>query len=237
MPREPEDMPVALEAPFLEEPQWVTCPRCNEPVAPPCETQCWECDRADERARARSAAMRRSGLSKEHEWAETTNPECVAKLRFPSAAKLRARIVQLLEPQTVCPVVTLTGPSGIGKTTFGVLLAKARLSACLFVTSHELAEAVGQHALGKGDPDLVARAKEALVLVIDELRVPALPSAKDALENLVWFRIRNGLLTVFTHGFSPEDIARDWGAGMHRRMYVDGQHVALDGATAKRSAA
>lgn len=214
---------------ILSEPAWVTCPRCEARVVAVDGPHCYECEQQDERARMHAAAVRRSGLRAEHAWATTDNEACARMLGFPSAGVLRGRVSALLEPRSVCPVLTLTGDTGAGKTTLAVLVAKARLSSCLFVTSHELAEAVGQHALGRGGAELVERAKRVRVLVIDELRLPALSSAKDAIENLVWGRIGDGLLTVITHGFPEQVIKRDWGAGMHRRMYADGKHVHLGG--------
>lgn len=224
----PDATPEAPIVPTLDMPtEWHPCPVCGREYPVEVEVRCWECDRAEERARARAAALVRAGLvgpvgerDVEDEW--------VCKLlRFPSSGKLRSSILRMLSRTTRSAAITITGGTGTGKTTLAVLLAKARLSGALFTRSTSLCAADAQHALGRGEADMIARARGAHLLVIDELKVPSIAARRDVLEELLWDRTDRGLLTVVTHGWSEEQIIQDWGVGTHRRLYTDAQHVDL----------
>jgi len=218
---------VAFVSPLTAPGSWFPCPKCGAQWSAEVIGQCWTCDKAEERTKVREAALARSGLLGWHAEVEADHPVAMALFSAKSPQALRARLAKALHTRTPVPTITITGAAGAGKSTLAALLMKERLAGSLFVRSLKLAKAESHHGLGNDEAPLIRRAKEARVLVIDELKVPAIAFQKDMLEELIWDRVDAGLLTIVTHGFTEDEYARDWGKGAHRRQYADGQHIHL----------
>lgn len=118
--------------------------------------------------------------------------------------------------------VVLMGPAGVGKTSLAAAMLRARYvlrgGAIAFEPSWELATARSRHALGAGEPDVVRRALDAEIFVLDDLGTEkANPSS--AVDDIVFARHWGARATWVTTSKSIEEIKERYGDGIARRVF------------------
>jgi DNA replication protein DnaC len=152
-------------------------------------------------------------------------------------------LAEVWEPVQGC--VLAAGPTGCGKTTAithrAWRLGEGRLEAFLatptdlaarrafleiaglmYVKASALARAMSEHRLGSGaEPELVKRAVESRVLVIDELG-PEEPRHSGAMFDIVDRRSEERLSTVVTSGQTIEALVTRYGTGLIKRLSAKG---------------
>jgi DNA replication protein DnaC len=179
---------------------------------------CSACDerrRAEEERRGRQRATLRA-VPKGFQWASFEAPELVSRVRD-AAALEKAKAAALKGAGRI----VLTGPAGLGKTVLGVcilrVLADARGIIGGFVDGYELAVARAHAELGAEAP-LVDSAMRAGVLVLDDIGTGK-ATTHDATADVIHRRHAEELPTVFTTGFSLEEIRTKFGDGIARRIF------------------
>jgi DNA replication protein DnaC len=168
-------------------------------------------------------------------WARTNSPEFAEKCSLPELRKFAATY----HPQDNSAVAS--GLTGIGKTTALVALANRALDearelgnldhwivrAC-WATAHDLASARREHRLGCGEAPLIAAAKRASVLFLDELGFE--PPSEIAFE-VIDLRYRAGLPTLVTTGLridpdpSGQSLRQKYGDALVRRLLERGSRL------------
>lgn len=138
-------------------------------------------------------------------------------------------------------MLTLTGPSGAGKTSLACAMLRATIDSgargvetSRFVRSWELAKARSEHALGRGEAPLVTLALRAHTLVIDELGEELRSSSRlvrgdTAIRDVLHERQAAGRRTIITTYLSRDEIAATYGAGIARRLDERGLVIELGG--------
>lgn len=206
-----------------EAPVFVRC-KCGEMTT---SAPCYGCEKAG--AAATVAKVSPFGIPRRYRWAL----DC-------SASALAAR-VSLSPVDGVAPtlrgtrdaivghgglVALLVGPSGSGKTSFAVACMRA-VSRPFFVSASDLDRAQIEHSAGDGEAPIVARAKRAGVLVLDDLGQDKI-SSFSAIEAVILARHNAELPTWITTGLGgtrdgvQAAIDGRYNAGIARRLTEDG---------------
>lgn len=150
------------------------------------------------------------------------------RVRSDIGRAMAARMAPLDEPRTVL----LAGGTGAGKTSLAAAMLGWHLDRatregatesekdwgrrCLFVHARHLALARRQTPLG-AEPELITRAREASVLLVDDLGQEA-PSDKDDVVSLLSDRHADRRPTLVTYGFGLDELAARYGAQLERRL-------------------
>lgn len=186
----------------------------------------------------RELDLARETIPAEFRWAEFGSPLLEQRVKFASEVRI-ARAAWLKGER----MLTLTGPSGVGKTSLACCLVRAALDSgapgvetSRFVRSWELAKARSEHALGRGEAPLVTLALRAHLLVIDELGEEMRSSSKlvrgdTAIRDILHMRQAEGRRTVVTTYLGLREIGEFYGAGIARRMDERGLVIPLGGAS------
>lgn len=137
----------------------------------------------------------------------------------------------------------IDGPTGVGKSTTGVLVTRrlgraaarrlgpvplaeycpAIAGQIAWARACDLPVARLSHGLGDGDPELVARAKHAVFLVLDDLGwESSRAGADDVLPEVVAHRYDHGRITLATTGLRPEQLAAKYSDAFVRRLLEAG---------------
>lgn len=196
--------------------------------------ECAEAQRQEGIRRELAEAL--ASIPADYAWAKIGAPEMAQRVK--PAEKARAALAAWLRGETM---ITLTGPSGAGKTSLACALLRATIDSgargvetARFVRSWELAKARSEHALGRGEAPLVTLALRAHTLVIDELGEELRSSSKlvrgdTAIRDVLHQRQAEGRRTIVTTYLSIDEIAEAYGAGIARRLHERGIVIELGG--------
>lgn len=151
--------------------------------------------------------------------------------------------------------IVLLGESGIGKSTAMIAIGHRILDAASagrldatayklargirYVSGLELGRAVAKHQLGEGDPPLVASAKRASLLLLDEVGYEEQRFDPHAVRDVLDARYRAFAPTITTSGKTLVELNERYGAATMRRLTQSGAvinlHPAADAASTKGS--
>ncbi|MCU0687205.1 MAG: hypothetical protein MUF34_34005 [Polyangiaceae bacterium] len=226
-------------------PRWCAEPGCGR-VVPPGEglqlgstLRCGECA-----AKSRAAARRRrlvaalSTMPPHFAWARIERGGDLE--RHVGAPALERAVAWLREPKR--PTLSFQGETGAGKTACGVALLRRLLdraerpdapdefvryaAGVRYVPAFELARAREGHPLGKGEAPLIAEAKRATVLLLDDLGGEG-RSISDAVGDVIHKRHDLAALTIVTTGLDEAGLETRYGVGIRRRVLTDATQILL----------
>jgi DNA replication protein DnaC len=234
---------------------WRSCVDCkaegwyprNAPVlaCDPIGVRCLACTEQRKAARELERRLGRvaaalASIPERYRWSTFDAPELPGRVPLPLAVRLARKLAPLTAPR----LVLLVGPTGAGKTTLGTAMFRWHLdgataegasdqarswgAGAFWVAARSLAMARRQSPLGT-EPGLLVRAREASVLLVDDLGQEA-PSDKDDVVALISDRQAEGRPTLVTFGFRLEDLASRYGAHFERRLVEDAGRIDLGGA-------
>jgi DNA replication protein DnaC len=191
---------------------------------------CEACALREERKHLLEPAL--SSIPKHYRWASFDNLDLI-RSRVPNQHAI-ARAQQCFGAIRV----TLIGTTGSGKTSLAVAMLRMHIDAAyapdadadtvargkgaLFATSFDVCAAAASHPLGKGEAPLIARARRASILVLDEVGSEPQP---DAVKLLLFDRYNSALPTWVTTFLSREQVSERYGGGVHRRMFEHGRTI------------
>ncbi len=128
--------------------------------------------------------------------------------------------------------VVLLGPAGSGKTVLACAILMATAAQLKtrgrFASTFTLAKARQEHPLGEGESPVVHRAANAKVLVLDELAAEF--GRNTAVQEVIHDRHAHDLPTIYTSGFSPDEISKRYGDGIARRVFEGATVIPLGAA-------
>lgn len=130
------------------------------------------------------------------------------------------------------PRVVLTGTAGAGKTSVAAAMLRARFvlrgGAFAFEPAWHLAIARSRHPLGQGEPDVVTKAIDAEILVIDDLGNEKV-NPSSAVDDIVFERHWAARATWVTTSKSLKEIGERYGDGIARRLFEGAIIIDCDG--------
>lgn len=126
--------------------------------------------------------------------------------------------------------VVILGRAGSGKTSLGVALMRAweakltpLADEILFISSRALARVRAGYPLGQGEPELVDRACDAALVLIDDLGSEP-PLLSSAVTDIIEHRYNDMRPWIVTTGFDRKTLAATYGGGIARRL-LEGAYV------------
>jgi DNA replication protein DnaC len=189
----------------------------------PPSAQCHKCDDRDQRERdekyARMATERRrvntlQQIPSRYRWAAFDSDLLTNRIKAQTA------IARAKASQDALSVVLLGG-AGSGKTSLACALLRAMASKRdvegRFETAFAIAKARQEHSLGEGEAPLIRDATKAKVLLLDE--VGAELGRNTAVQEVIHERHAHERQTVYTSGFSVDEIKSRYGDGIARRIF------------------
>lgn len=174
---------------------------------------CWDCTERERIRLETRTRMSQRGFPQRFDWAEDDTPE------------LRLRVATPTKPTTLDEAITslkaaenaaLIGPTGCGKTSLAVAMAKLRGTNVLFIPADKLARAPSQQQLGTEHP-LVTRAREVGLLLLDDLGCEEMSSLSPVREVLNE-RHNEERRTWVTSGLGYTEIGARYGINIARRI-------------------
>lgn len=166
------------------------------------------------RLRARNRALEQ--IPSARRWAEFGSADLVKRVsRRVAVEESRAAARQ--------PRVVWLGPAGSGKTSLACAALREWVAVdgprpVAFATSYELARARSKHALGAGEPEIIDRALDARLLVLDDLGEGE-PAHGSAVAEVIYEREAHDRPTWITSWRDPSAVARLYGDGIARRVF------------------
>jgi hypothetical protein len=146
----------------------------------------------------------------------------------------------------------LLGPTGIGKSKVALAIAHRVLDAALrpsmsaddvrfaagvrWANGLDVAHAHAQHRLGGGEPEVIATAKRASLLVLDEIGYEDDRAGSIVVRDLIYARYDASRPTIATSGLTMRELVARYGAATVRRLQELGSVVDLHGAQQVRRA-
>lgn len=227
--REPRRGPQGVE-------YWRACVDCGAEGWHPRLAPVFACAPCLERRRAQAAQLQRlapvaealASIPERHRAASLDSPDLARWVASPELIALAAQVAPLESPR----VVLLTGATGAGKTTLGTAIlrwhldrgvaegaapeARAWATRCLWVPARSLAMARRQAPLGQ-EPALLVRAREASVLLVDDLGQES-PQDKDDVIAVLSDRQADGRPTIVTWGWALGELSRRYSPHLQRRL-------------------
>lgn len=195
------------------EPAWNRCVGCGVETT---NTQCWKCLLAEEEARERRALAAACGIPRAFEWAFRGSELLRQRVQSPrSLPELEAKVLGARR-------VYLQGAAGSGKTSLAIACLREFVPRAMFVRAEQLAKAPIQHKLGQGEAPLVAAAKAAHVLLLDDLGSDDPGDKKSAVQDVIFERHDRGKTTWITSGLGRAKVEELYGTGILRRVLSDG---------------
>lgn len=193
-------------------PAWRKCADCGLETL---QARCAECSAKREEKERRTDAER-VALESIHEgfrWATLADPLLAKRVRSRVPPKVIAQYIREHR------MAFITGPSGCGKTSLAAACMRERLDGAFFVDACDLAEASQLQRLGRGEADLVGRARAAKLLVIDELVDPANAKARLELRRVIIHRHGRVKPTIITTGLDHSQLEKIFDDGVARRLF------------------
>lgn len=207
--------------------QW-TCERCDGPTGGP-YALCQPCVLAanQERREARMAQAR------------ACIPESFATFAPPADDKRRRNAGRISNGLANGMGALLCGPAGSGKTTTTVIAIRHVLdtfdfevaSRIAWTSAYDLAKAPQEHRLGAQEAPLVRQAKEASILVLDELGSEQAKTT--AVQEAIHERHIQGRPTIVTTWLDMPGIQERYGDGIARRLLERSLVIAFGNGGAK----
>jgi len=110
----------------------------------------------------------------------------------------------------------LCGPTGVGKTAALVLLCMTKAGASWrWVDGYALGQCARRHALGDGDPEMIAMASRARILIVDD---PDHAQDREPFIEVVRHRYDNRMPTLIATGKPYEGLEEHFGDAYRRRV-------------------
>ena len=203
----------------------VRCADCGEVMGDRRERRYWPATcqpcaaRADLERRAASLARAAESVPAYFRWA--LGPGARARATVHVSPAIEVGRAELAVTTGGATVVLVTGGTGAGKTSLGcyllgVLLGLApRAGSSRYMMARQIARADRESRLG-AEPPILAAARSAAVLVIDELGGE--PSGWDAIRDVIIDRHAAELPTILGSWRGPAGVAERYGDGVARRV-------------------
>lgn len=176
------------------------------------------------RAEARAAVSSRLGgvlADGLRSLASSTEPELLGMITHP-------RLRQFAEQYDATAGAIVLGPTGVGKSVTGVLAARRLITSALengrkhgviWVRAFDLPNARLQQRFGEGEAELVQRAFDAQVLVLDDMGWESKRAgADDVVAEVIAVRYDRGLPSYVTSGLTQEQFTTRYGDAVVRRV-------------------
>jgi len=128
--------------------------------------------------------------------------------------------------------VILLGPAGTGKTTLAVCMARLWATGMdglfRFFHAYRLGVARAQIPLGEGEAPYVESAMNYHIAIIDDVGQER-KTQHNAVPDVIFERHAEGLPTIYTTGFREDELAKEYGDGIARRLFERATVIRLTG--------
>ncbi len=208
------------------------CEHCSRDVNPGVIM----CDICTDNAKNVAAAARRQrtldAIPSHYRWATFDAPELLPRVRPNDPTRDRAKAaIDRTTSFAGEQLVMFQGGPGYGKTSLAVCLlrlaAEQRGVVGFFADSRELAEAQAGHRFGTPTPEIITRAKQAPILLLDELGAER--AGATVVGDIVHARDLHDKPVIYTTGFGKDDLVKRYGGGFKRRGFEHAKFVAFRG--------
>jgi DNA replication protein DnaC len=182
------------------------------------------------------------------EWCRAGTPEYAKAteraLRLSARNEQAANLIETAVWKRSWGSLLFLGPTGVGKSKVIVAIAHRILDAAMaggldehffhaamrirFVSGFELAKAWAKHKLGDGDPPLVAQAKRASLLLLDEIGYEDTRLDPHAVRDVLHARDDRNMPTLATSGKTRAELDERYGEATTRRMTEPGRAHVID---------
>jgi DNA replication protein DnaC len=183
-----------------------------------------ECSTCEAKSAAQIEAARRASsveaevaaeIPQRYRWATLDSPDLVRRVES------RQAIAAARLAMDAASMVVL-GPAGSGKTSLACAILRARAAKFgkatgTYATAFALTKARQEHRLGDGEAPRVALAMSCRLLLIDELGAEL--GRNTAVPEVIHARHEAELPTMYTSGFSLDELAAKYGSGICRRLF------------------
>jgi DNA replication protein DnaC len=186
----------------------------GEMPAPTADMDADEHSQFRERRHEAPMALARS-IPPVYRWASFIAPELAERVATPDAVAHARRICP-------SPRVCLMGPSRVGKTSLAVAMLRRWVSehgrTAEFIAVHRLGFARIQHAAGRGEPEIVERAMNAPLALLDDVGSER-DTGTNPLPDIIFERHAAQRPTWVTTGLTREQLIQRYGTGMVSRLF------------------
>jgi DNA replication protein DnaC len=211
----PSSLAAILQTPKSFE-EWLDTLNVVSPEAP--------ADDGERERRNEALGTLRRTIPAAYQWARFSAPELRERAGIAAAGALCDTVWRF-------PRLIFVGAAGSGKTSLAVACLRrwvyetTRVAG--FFHANELGMARIQHPAGRGEPELVERAKKWPLVLIDDLGSER-GIAGCAVPDVIYVRHAEDRPTWLTTGLSRRDIVDRYGAGIARRVFERATVVTLD---------